>query len=220
MLADRVRAAGSGGGVIDLSLVDSAGDSGNQTTYTFTDRALGDAAADRTIVVGFHAEGSTGRTISSLDIASGTETIIGTLQESNGIYCAMYRADIASGTTGTITITWSGSMNRCAITVYRLSGHSASAPAASNATTNASSALSFTLSPTVGNATIGVATSNQDGIWNGVSWTELTEDHDSRVESSMVYSGASENPDDGGTNPTCNSSDSGMDMAGVVATWT
>jgi hypothetical protein len=103
-----------------IALVDQVADPADQTTYTFSSRALGAAASNRSIIVAVTTRNSSNisRSISSASIAGVSAAIIadGGGAEDN---VAIIAANVPSGTTGDIVITFDGGTSRCGISVFR-----------------------------------------------------------------------------------------------------
>jgi hypothetical protein len=109
-----------------VALTATGDDATALTTYTFAARGLGAADANRYILVAIEARGGTGRTISSVTIggvaATGLSLGGGTLIEAaNGssAYVALYYANVPTGTTGDVVVTWSAAVSLCSVHVYR-----------------------------------------------------------------------------------------------------
>lgn len=124
--------------VVSVSFAGAVGKSDDLTTYTFSSAALGTAAANRKVVVAACSM-VTARTVSSMTIngISASEisgTYAATASTVNNI--SMWQADVPTGTTGDIVVTWSGAQNRCGIGVWAVYGAAATAHATATDTTS------------------------------------------------------------------------------------
>lgn len=119
--------AGSGSKPV-VTYVTSQGTSGNLTTYTFSSVSLGTPKANRLVVVLVQAgNGSTStlRPLSSGTIA-GVATTVHTGVSDNGggggnhVNIDMMSAVVPTGSTGQITVTFTGANTNCQIHVYNI----------------------------------------------------------------------------------------------------
>lgn len=113
-------AGGSGGGT--YAYVDFVSNSGSATTYTFTAAALGVADAAREIVLGIGWVNGAGvnRTLVSTTIGGVSASIIDQGSSSSGSGCAIVQANVPSGTTGDIVVTFNAGASGCVAGIYRL----------------------------------------------------------------------------------------------------
>ena len=108
---------------VEASFVGSDSSSSALTTYSFASVALGDAFTDRYILVAIAPGGAANRSISSVTIAGisatvhvqGTYAVGGDTSEPQMGWAGAF---VPSGTTGTISVTFSGSKSTCSISVY------------------------------------------------------------------------------------------------------
>ena len=105
----------------------------SSASFSFTSQALGDAAPDRFVVVVIEVFTSgTNFAVTAVDIAGSTASEIVTRDDSGGtqkVHTAMWGATVASGTSGTIAVTFAGSVSRCKIANYALYGLSSTTAA-------------------------------------------------------------------------------------------
>lgn len=101
----------------------------DQTTYTFTGRAIGAASASRFVVVGVVGAAAASRTISSVTIGGSAATLI-VKRDAIAQPTALYGLVVAAGTTADIVVTFSGTMLRCSVFVYALTALASTVPVA------------------------------------------------------------------------------------------
>ncbi len=124
-------------------------DTGNGTTYTFTNHAIGTAAPDRLVVVVAHVSEVTGGAgIGSPTIGGSAATIAVESDESSGpTSSAIFYLLVPSGTTATIEFTTADASTHGSVSVYTITGWDSVTPIATGhdektSTTAASAALS------------------------------------------------------------------------------
>lgn len=158
------------------------------TTYTFTDVPFGDAAATRTIVVAIAGRAGANRSISSVTIAGISATEINQSSNTAGGFdsiCGIYRADVPTGTSGTIEVVFSAGMVRSGIASYRMiAGKSGSYDS-----TVVNAGTSGTINIPAGGAALASAMSVAS---TSASWSGLAEDVDVTIESAITFSTASD----------------------------
>jgi hypothetical protein len=153
----------------------------NQTVYTFTDHAIGTAAADRLVVVVTGAEeASLAHAPTACTIGGNAADLVvvsdGANREGSGIFSLV----VATGTTATIVVTFSATVDRGRIEVYTITGYASSTAHDTDRVSATAASISLTLDvPENGVAIAGIfkATANQ-----AVAWTNADEDSDINVE--------------------------------------
>ena len=186
---------------VELSHTANAVSTSDLTTYTFSTQALGAAHSNRRIAVFISGSAAaSGRTISTVTINSASAAVVSdgvTSASADGgggsttRLSALWIATVPTGTTGDIVITFSGAVERCAISVYRLLNTGTTAHHVANDTTITSNAFSTSLNiPGSGAAIGGVAA---DGNSAARTWTatNITENVDATIEGNHTYSTAS-----------------------------
>ncbi len=136
-----------------FSFLQATADTTDTTTYTFASQNLGAAASDRRIIVCVHTRWGAGTpTLTSVTVGGVTATI--SVNNSiltggtQGNRAAIAIAEVPTGTAGNIVVTFSSTMVRCQIGVYRATGI---ATAASSTGSDVTATLSVTLTaPTDG----------------------------------------------------------------------
>jgi hypothetical protein len=115
---------------VNIENTDGSFSSSNAFTYTFSNRAIGAAAAGRIVAVcaTTNAISSTTYGISSITIGGIAATMA--VRSSGNKNAAIAYAMVATGTTATIVVnlTGSGTPGRCGIGVFRITGYTNPAP--------------------------------------------------------------------------------------------
>lgn len=165
----------AGAGVVDITFTDSAGDATNLTTYTLSSLSFGTEAADRQIVVGVFGR-TNSRTVSSMTIGgvAATQVVAGN-NASNGPN-DIWMAAVPTGTTGTVSVTFSGAMIRAAVAVWRMTGAN---PTAVSTGSDVGTDPSATINVPVNGGAVGFCNS---AATTSNTWVGLTEDLDTTVE--------------------------------------
>jgi hypothetical protein len=153
---------------------------------------FGTAATGRVIVVGIG--GITGAgvpNIAGVTLGGVTATMQARIQSpstSNGI--EIWTATVNTGTTGDITLSWSSQVNYRVVGVWSV--YSANpTPYATNTSSGDSGSgdPSATISVPAGGCIIGALTAQTSG---SISWTNLTEKYQDKLDASSTYTGASD----------------------------
>lgn len=169
------------------------------STYTFTTKQIGGAAANRLVVVGFSGINVTAnRTVSSITVAGSSATAVNFQQVSSGgvfVDVGLYAIRLDAGATGTIVVNWSAAQLRTAIGVWAAySVESATATATAQSSANPMSA-GLTIQP--GGICIGYA-SSFGGSTPTYTWSNLTEgfdrDYDAVATNSSYTGGQTQSP--------------------------
>lgn len=173
----------------------------DSTAYTFSSQSLGSADINRWIVVCASGTRNAARTLSSLTIGGVSATKI-VQAESSTLYfhTSIWVAQVPTGTTGDIVITWDNTMGRCGYSAYRLITETAPTTAYDTQTdlTLTSSDLSVSISRPSGGVII-ASTVNNSSSATSVTWAGTSEDYDANwseattqgMSSSSIASGAS-----------------------------
>lgn len=154
------------------------------TTYTFTNISIGEPGL---IVVGYHAErtSSTARTFSSatIDGSAATNVVTRAQNGTSSITTGLISRRITSGSTATISITFSGSQARCRISIWRINNNNSdTAITTSNNGAASGTGLSITLNSLPKNA-VGIAVQTNGTNNTPMTWTNATERYDSQIGS-------------------------------------
>ena len=156
----------------------------DQTTYTFSNQSLGAAAPDRRVVVAIGSSANASRSISTVTVAGiSASAVVTSINTAFGAdLSALWIADVATGTTGNVVITFSAAMQRCAMATYRLVGaRSGTAHQTASDITPVSNQLSSVIDIPERGAAIGAAWGRGTGA-NSATWAGLTENVENAPE--------------------------------------
>lgn len=207
MLSHFLRAVSKGKATVDYVTTTNSGS--GLTTYTFTSVSLGAEGGNRQIIVGISSSvGTSGRTVSSVTVAGVSATSL-VFRDSGGgssRISALWIANVPTGATGNIVVTFSGSMARAGITVYAGRNLTSNTPQATNNDANTTGAA-LTLSLTGTTAGFIVAQAMIQSSGETFTWSGLTRDNNVTVGSALTMSSSSINTTSSGTttisaNPT------------------
>jgi hypothetical protein len=142
--------------VFSLTPTANATDLTAQTTYTFSSQSFGTADATRVIAVIILSRNSGGtQTVSNVSIGGvSASKAVGQLGSSNAMVGEIWYAAVPTGTSGTVSITFAGANQRCAIQLYSIIAPSSAAPTVT-ASSLANPATSGSITIPVGGAAIG-----------------------------------------------------------------
>lgn len=158
------------------------------TTYNFTSVNIGPARSDRLVVVcigGFRDIGGDINSATIGGVAATVHTSENVINNSHGIISA----NVPSGTTATVSITWSVAQAGCSIDVYVVTGLSSFT--ADFTATDTSGGLSQTISPAANSVVIATATKYPSAGWTWGGTAALNEDADGIYSSQIQQSSAS-----------------------------
>lgn len=203
-----------------LSFLQTAFSTTDGTSFTFSSQNLGTAAADRYIIVAVQSRsvGTDVHTIDSVTVGGVSATIVVQRQNNaaNSSYAGLAIAAVPTGTTGDVVVTFSTTMLRCEVGLWRATGL-ASATATDFGSSTAS-APTYAIDVVAGGFAIGAVTQS-----NGVSaaWTNLTEKYDDLQDLNTILTGASDEFATQQTNLslTCTISGTNSEPVGVFASW-
>ena len=156
---------------ITRSLTASASSNSDASSYTFSAQAIGAAASDRYVLVGIAARNSSDVALNSVSIGGVSATSVVSATAS-GSRAAFYIANVPTGTTGDVVVTFASTMLRCAIGVWRVDGLTSTTP--TDSTTNTTDPFAANINISAGGAAFGLAYTN--GAQTSISWTNLTSD--------------------------------------------
>lgn len=193
-----------------LSYIEVLTSTSNGPTVSFTGVNLGAAAADRLVVIGVTAfrgsAGNNSRTISSATIAGAEAAIVvQNTSAAQGVTVAIISAVVPTGATGTVSITFSGTVNGPNISVFTITGLTSTTVDGGNAMatslTGSGTSATATFNVPAGACVVGIGASfaNTSTTWSGTAG--LTEMNDGVVASS-TYSAASASGHAGGASLT------------------
>jgi hypothetical protein len=169
---------------VTVAFTDSAVDAVDGTTFTFSSKSLGTAAANRKIVVGVGERGST--SIASVSVAGVGATQLINLVSGTSNRSNIWIADVPTGTTGDVVVTCGTSALRCGIGVWAMYGAASSTP--SDTASSVDDAGVDTLVVPANGVGIGYCFSVGTGLT--ATWSNMTERFDATVESGIFHTGA------------------------------
>jgi len=208
-----------------LTYRDSVGDTASLTTYTFSGRALGAAptgANVRYILIPVATPGGT-QTVSSMTVGGVSAALVsGAISSAGGAHQEIWIANVPTGTTGDVVVTWSAAIGGCGIGVYSLLNPASSTATDTATAIHSSGVVTLTLDIPTGGAAIAV-TLAQETVLPTITWTGTaspSENYDFDADIGDAMSGAIGTT--AGTNVTfiATSSDTTpSNMRGVAASW-
>lgn len=189
---------GGGGTPVALSYLGNSSSETDLTTYTFSSCALGAAATDRRIVVGAYGRDNGGASISTTALTVGgvsATKIVEVINDSNiKNVAALWVADVPTGTTGDIVVTFSTALVRAGIGWWGITG---GAGGVIDSGSSASQTASAPLTVNPGGAVIGF--SGDGASATTYTWSNITEDFEALVGTTSSMSGASQASLSGGS---------------------
>lgn len=124
----------------------NSGTAGAGTTYNLTSQPFGTATSDRLIVVFLSGHRAGTRSISSATIG-GVSAIVNMDYSTQVSQVAIISAVVPTGTTGTISITYSSDQADIRYAVYSIKGYNSTTPILTDQIINTSTACTSTISP-------------------------------------------------------------------------
>lgn len=188
---------------------------GGGATITYTNAPIGTASADRYVIVAVAGEDNANTTITSITVGGNTPTTVVT---SNNVRSslAIYIILVPSGTTATISATFSISKDGSWIGVWTATGLTSITAAGTNTQTTNNTAASVTTSD--GGFVVGVC--GNYGAAATPTWTNLTQRYASTQNGSRNGTGADVSSVSGtSVNVTCNMSAAGNAYGMALAGW-
>lgn len=180
------------------------------TTYSFTGCNFGSARSDRLIAVVIQARASpvASRTLSSITIGG----VTGTVHVENtisGVPCVIASALVPTGTSGTVSLTWSAGMGGVSISLYSMYNLSSNTPNGSWSNTWSSGNCSTAVAVKSNGILLAATTV---GGTNAVTYTTITKDWDFQftIDSGVVRTTA-------GGSATISSSNSSLSITATCS---
>jgi len=164
-------------------------DATNSTSYTFSSSAIGTASSNRKIVVGPVSNRAPGTTATAVTVGGISATsVIGQTSNNGEQRAELWEAEVPTGTTADIVVTWAATADSCGIGVWAV--YDAAASASDTASDDGvPTLLEENLTIPAGGVAISVACSGSSATY---TWTNLTEKYDATVEGTVTFSGASD----------------------------
>lgn len=188
-----------GGGSNAIEVITAASSisssSTDQSSYSFTNQSFGAAETNRVVIAFCHgARQGTAQTISSATIGGVSATIL-KQTPSGGTYTstAIIGATVPTGTSGTVALTYSGSLFGCGISVMSLRNVQSLSAASSDSfsTTTSGTSINYDLTGSVGGIILAMGGTYSGDYTGTFSWaTDLTESITEMIDDTW---------DDGGT---------------------
>lgn len=201
-----------------VDFLQTTGDTTDASAYTFAGQSLGAAADDRYIVVSaVGRKAGAAFTLLSISIGGVAATIITQITNTitNSDAAALVIAKVPTGATGDIVVTWSTTILRCQINVWRLTGISSPTPSDFDQSTAADPSVNLDIPANGGAIGAGLTAAASSATWTG-----LTEDSDSTLESFVTQTAAHSFPLSLETGRTITIDfASSTESAGVFASW-
>ena len=197
-----------------IDYITLSSDTVDRTTYTFTDVNIGGPGL---IVVLVHTQLS-GPSISSATIGGLSATIAVQISSTDVGNAIIYRR-ITTGTTATISITFTVTQGACGIGVYRIQNNKSDTPFQTQSDRNnfvqPNASFTFTSLPT---NTIGVVGNSLFGN-RTTTWTNATEQYDQNLTAQLSFSGANFKTTASGNRTITETFSSTVRYATVGAVW-
>lgn len=165
-----------------LAFLQSAVSTANASEYTFAAQALGAAAADRYVAVGAVGRGTVGGGVASGTV-NGVAVAIDVQTTNTTVFfttAAMVKANVTTDTTGDVVITFSNSMLRAGIGMWRMDSLNSATPTDTESST--ADAPTANVSVNSGGYILACAYSSDSAGGPQTTWTNLTERYDEDVE--------------------------------------
>lgn len=170
-----------------FDFLQAANSTADASSYTFTSQNLGAAEATRCIIVTVTSRRTGAPVLNSVTVAGQTATILrqtATALVNNNI-AAIALVSLPSGTSGNVVVTFSGTMLRCQISMYRATGINATPIDVDSDNVNGDPTVNLDI-PANGYA-LGVAATDASTT---CAWTNLTEDFDTVLEGLLTSTSA------------------------------
>lgn len=162
-----------------ISYVTKASSTSGLTTYTFSSLSLGTEASDRIIAVTIGGSVSSD-SVSTVTINGVSATVLNHSGSNTFRTVAMAYAEVPSGTTGDVVVTWSGAADNCQIGVFKITGADITPYDTDDALdTDTDVAVSINFAPDG----VGVFSGLQSTETAAVAWSGATERYDDNLES-------------------------------------
>ena len=190
ILAHGLRAAAGNAGGNEFDFIGFNFSSTDATSYTFSSEAIGSPAENRVIALCIGSRSANSTTVSSITIGGVSATKqVEYRNLSNGTTLAnIWTAEVPTGSTADIVVTFSGPVYRCGVGIYRIVGIQSQVPYSSNGATANNVSIDMN-TPDAEAAVIAMCTTNADG---STTWTGLTEDCDFIMDGNRIMSTASD----------------------------
>lgn len=182
----------SKGGAASASVTyeSTATDETDQTTYTFSNQAIGSANSNRYVIVCFHAVFTTSTSLSSATIGGVSATI--SVQVNSSLSAGGYWASgiiiaaVPTGTTADVVLTFGATAVRASISTFSATGLNSAT--ATNTYTATGSTLSRSIDVSAGGFAVGCTCQYATSGLSTWTWVGLTESTDAQLASGTAQS--------------------------------
>lgn len=181
LMAMKSKASTPSLGPISCAVQTGFGETVTRTTFTFTNMSLGTPDPNRYIIVAIHARhgSGTGPQMTAASIAGVALTKLAEHRDTSGnlSISSLWGAYIPTGTTGTLTVTFSASINRCMGRVFSVFNITSLSPFATKLGQSGNvSPLNLDI-PVAANSIL-IATAHNNNSSSTTTWTGVDEQYD------------------------------------------
>jgi hypothetical protein len=157
------------------------------TTYNFTSKGIGSAAANRWVIIGIASRAATANSVTAVTIGGITAAKLSEyISQNSGV--AFWTANVPTGTTANVDITFEAGMSRVGVVLWTV--NHTKMPSVASSTTFNNTVLTNTLTVNAGEVGVGLVYLHDATAW---TWTGLTKDVDyDIIEIGSEMSAASE----------------------------
>lgn len=174
---------------MSIEFLQSAVSSTDSAEYTFANQDIGAADAGRYILVGVTTRSSgTTNTINSVTIGGVTATEVQLQRTITTVVnmAGLYIANVPTGTTGDVVVTFAAGTQRCGIGMWRATDLASAVPTDSGK--SGADAPTYDIDVDAGGFAVGVAYGADNS--GATTWTGITEDYDEASEGTHRNTGA------------------------------
>ena len=186
---------GGGGSGLIRTVLGSKFRTTNLTTYNLANFDIGNPNAARFLVAALTSRANvTGRSLDSITIGGLAAADLATATFSGGgqtIIASLRGVTVPTGTEADVVVNFSNDMSNVACTLYRLLTLQSTTPIDTDTDTSSSSrTVSMTVAPPSGGVALAAACF-EGGASTDATWTQLTEDYDTKLENAVRHTHAS-----------------------------
>lgn len=163
-----------------IAFLDTDADTGSASTYNFSGFTFGTAHHSRAIVVATCGRSTAARSVTGITVGGVTASLLRHQEGTGGTSTSeLWIAKVPTGTSGTISVDWSGSMNNCGVAAWSIKHLRSLSPV----DTAASAGDANTINVSVANRGVAVAASMILLSDSTCTWTGVTENFDAAIDS-------------------------------------
>lgn len=171
---------------VEITFGSAHTDFNNNTIFTFTDVSFGAPSAGRAVIIAVGGGKDVDVTISSVTVGGISATQAVYRGSTSGAWSSLWVAEVPTGTSGTVVVTWSGPMLRAAIHSFRMVNHTSIIPIDTNSALGSGSTFDVSLDLVNGS---GVVATSLTYSATTITWSGVTEVAETYVESRAICSG-------------------------------